>query len=182
MEYLINTQAGSGPVRHTLADGYLTVEWEKSGRRESVPLAGVTKLQLTREFQGIFRLKIARNHGKTLSIPSRHFVAMGRFEDRGDEYGELVRQLHAGCHAANPDVVLVSGSTLMYWMGWLFVALGTVLVAGMAFGWMIGMDNPPWRSLWMLPILYAVGTSFVVQGRTKRHEADAIPPKFLPGG
>jgi len=135
-----------------------------------------------REFKGVYRMKVFRRSGKTLSIPSRHFEGIGQFEDRGPQYREFLHHLHEGCVRANPGIEYVVGSTLLYWMGWIFLLLGTVLGGGMAASPFVGIDRPHVWNLWMIPALFGVGASFVLQGRVRRYEPDAIPAKFLPEG
>ncbi len=182
MQYELATRVGSGVVRHTLDGDYMTVEYEKTGRRDVIPLDDVTQLHLLREFAGIYRMKVSRRRGRTLSIPSRHFEAVGQFEDRGPQYAEFVRTLHAECHRVTPRTRFVAGSTFLFWLGWFFVvcgaALGLLLLQDMAAApW-----APPLKLVWILPMMAVVGASLIVQGRRVRYEHHSIPAKFLPGG
>ncbi len=180
MEYRLVTHLGSGEVRHILESNALLIEFEKTGKRESIPLQDITQINLREELQGIFTAHIARNGGRTIRIVSRHFIGVGRFESRAAEYVAFMQQLHRDVRAANPDTRFVAGSSGLYWLGVALVVVGLLLAAAFAYGWLMMPTSPPRAMVAGVPIALVVGGMFVKQGRARSYDCDALPPKLLP--
>jgi hypothetical protein len=183
MEYRLTTHLGSGPIGHRLERDRLVVTREKSGQRVDVPFSDIRAINLRQDMPGAWTVRIERGAGKAISIPSRHYVRLGQFEDRGPEYVAFVRRLHEASSAANPQIRFVAGSTSLYWIGWTLVVvaglLGVMLLGVLA---VKAPDTPPWRVVFSLPVVFLVGGAFIRQGRGKVYDPRALPKNLLPPG
>lgn len=180
MEYRLATHLGSGVVRNVVdADGLVVVH-EKSGRREEVPFDDVREVNLRQELQGVYTMRIVRRSGRTIIVPARHFEGVGRFEDRAADYAAFVRRFHELAVAHGADIRFVSGSSVLYWLGWFFLVFGALFAAFLiyALGW---SDKPIPRPMFgITPVTLLVGAGFVKQGGTRVYDPRAIPAKLLP--
>jgi hypothetical protein len=182
MEYRLTTHLGSGPVEYRLEQDRLVVTREKSGQRVDVPFSDIRSINLRQDMPGAWTARIERGAGKAITIPSRHFVGLGKFEDRGPEYVAFVRRLHEASSAANPQIHFVAGSTSLYWIGWILV-----VVAGLLSAMLIGVlavkgRAPPLQVVLSVPVVIVVGVAFIRQGRGKAYDPRALPKDLLPPG
>lgn len=181
MEYRLTTHLGSGAVEHRIEQDRLVVTREKSGQRVDVPFSDIRAINLRQEMPGAWTVRIVRGAGKTITIPSRHFVGFGQFQERGPEYVAFVRRLHEASSAANPQIRFIAGSTVLYWIGWILVVvtglLGAILLGALAVG---GPRTPPWRVVFSVPVALLVGSAFIRQGRAKTYGPRALPGNLLP--
>lgn len=182
MEYALCPHLGAGTVTHVLRESGLEIRWEKSGRTETIPFGAIRELNLRAELSGIYSLRIAREGGSAITIPARHFVSLGRFEDRGAEYLAFVRALHEAVARTSPSTRFVAGSTVLAIFGWLMVSMGVAFVGLIAWGVATGHGSPPLRVVWVLPLAFVIGGGFVRQGGAKPYDPAALPQKLLPRG
>jgi hypothetical protein len=178
MEYRLDTHYRSGEVSHVLDAERLVVTRAKTGRTETIPLSSIREINLRQELPGVFTARVARHGGATITIPSRHFLGLGRFEDRSAEYARFVGQLLASCPRGTTR--FVAGSSLLYLLGWT-VIVGALLLGGLfVFGLATTSKPPPWRVLWTIPLCFVVGGAFLRQGRTKLFDPAQPPAKVFP--
>jgi hypothetical protein len=181
MEYRLTTHLGSGTVAHRLEQDRLVVTREKSGQRVDVPFSDIRAINLRQEMPGAWTVRIERGEGKTITVPSRHFVALGQFESRGPEYVAFLRRLHELSSAKNPQIRFVAGSTVLYWVGWFLVVVTGLLGVGLLVALAVGGPNtPPLRVVASVPIALLVGIAFIRQGRAKTYDPRALPKDLLP--
>lgn len=182
MRYEIATHLGSGTTRYLLGDGVLEVHPEKAPRR-SIPLSRIRRLHLKQDMPGMFGAELLADDGPMVRITSRHFLGVGRFEDRGPDYAAFVRALIAATAQAQPTVELRAGSSLLFWLGWVLLGmvavLGVMLLAAFAMG-MTGERPPPLSGIITIPLGVVIGGGFVRQGRARSFSAAEPPPAFLP--
>jgi len=176
--YRLATRVGSGMVVHTIEAHELVVTSEKNDSQVVVPFDDITTVNLRQELPGAWSLRIERKSGSTITVPARHFVGVGNFELRTEEYRAFVEALHRGC-ATNRSIRYVTGSS------GLFVLAAVLLVAHVLVGAVLlhGLMNgtPPPRRLWGA-VGFGVLVSLAIgwQGRAKPYDPAAPPERFLP--
>jgi hypothetical protein len=180
VDYRLVTHFGSGEVRHRLESERLVVEYDKSGQRDDVPYHDIAEINVRNEMQGVYSTRIVRKTGKNLTIPARHFKALGQFEDRSEEYVAFIDELHRAAHAANPAIRFVAGSSLLYWLGMLLVVFGVFFAGAFGYALLFSPKPPPRRIIPIIPIALLVGGMFVKQGRARPYAADQLPERLLP--
>lgn len=184
MEFAIAPHLGSGVMHYHLEEHALRVVAEKSGREEVVPFSRIQRIHLREDMVGVFSADIRVESGPALRLTSRHFLGLGRFEDRGPAYGAFMRALVAASGRVNPSTELLAGSSLLYWLGWVMVVLaigmGLLVGAALLFGATSGRP-PPLGGLLVLPLALVVGGGFIRQGRGKTFMPTEPPARFLPG-
>jgi hypothetical protein len=184
MQFEIATHLGSGTTRYVLGEDALEIQADKTGQHTSVPLARIRRIHLKQDMPGMFSAEIRSDAGATLRLTSRHFLGVGRFEDRGPDYAAFVRALVAKTARAQPSVELVAGSSLLFWIGWVLLLmvgiLGVMLIVGFATGALADRPRPPIGGLVSVPLGVVIGGGFVRQGRAKTFVASDPPAAFLP--
>ena len=183
MQYEIATHLGSGTTRYVLSDGMLEVHPEKSASR-SIPLARIRRIHLKQDMPGMYSIEVRSDDGPPLRITSRHFLGLGRFEDRGPDYTAFARALIAATGRAQPAVELIAGSSLLFGIGWVLLVmvgiLGVMLLAAFATGALAERGPPPLSGIITIPLGLVIGGGFVRQGRAATFVASDPPQKFLP--
>lgn len=178
-EYRIALDAFSGEVVHVLEPDRLVVTYAKKARTESVPFDTITEMNLREELPGVLSVFVKRRGGSTLRITSRHFVGLGRFDERVAEYSAFVRALCEAVASAKTSTRFTMGSSLLYVVGWVLVVLAiafTVLVDVAA----LTRGLPPLRVLFVLPVALFVGFGFVRQGHARPFDPAHPPTHLLP--
>lgn len=178
-EYRLTLHFGSGEVSHVVERDRLVVKYEKTARTESIPFDAIREINLRQEMHGVYTTYIKRSSGKTLMIPSRHFKALGVFDDRLGEYVPFVRSLIEACGKASTSTKITAGSSILYALGWLLLLAGIGFTLAVALA-SLSRGLPPLRMLFVLPVTFLVGLGFVRQGRARAIDAASIPPEVLP--
>jgi hypothetical protein len=168
----------SGEVSHELERDRLVVRYAKDGRTESVPFGTIREINLRQEMAGIYSVHITRDGGATIRIPSRHFRGLGKFDDRVAEYATFVRALLTAAKEAGARVT--AGSSALYVLGWITIAMGVVAVAMVVIGSIVRGELPPVRGLFVLPIAFFVGIGFLRQGGRRPVDPASPPPAVFP--
>ncbi len=184
MEFAIAPHLGSGVMHYHLEDHALRVVAEKSGREDVIPFSRIQRIHLREDMVGVFSADIRVESGPALRLTSRHFLGLGRFEDRGPAYGAFMRALVAACGRINPTTELLAGSSLLYGLGWVLVVLAIVMGLLVGAALLFGATNgrpPPVSGLLVLPLALVVGGGFIRQGRGKTFVPTEPPARFLPG-
>jgi hypothetical protein len=180
MEYRLVTHLRSGEIAHVVEAEHLVIRHEKTGREERIAFEEVTEINLRQEAPGAWTARMKRASGPAITIPSRHFVGLGRFEQRGDEYVRFLESLHRASRAVNPRVRYVAGSSALFALGIGFVIFAALFCVAIVAGILWGPKNPPFRILFIVPVLLVVGLGFITQGRTVLYDPESLPGRFLP--
>lgn len=177
MESRLATHSPSVLALHVLEDDRLVIIDESSGRRDEVSFSEIRAIHL-RQTLGAYVMLIERVSGRTTTVRSR-CVLPGGLEDRVAEYAALVTRLHDASRAQNPAIRFVGGSTALYWLGWLLVALGACFAAIIA--WALATGDAPPRGLFaVVPLALVAGAALVHQGRATPYDPSAPPVRLLP--
>lgn len=183
MEFEIATHVGSGTTRYVLTNDVLEVHPEKSAAT-ILPLSRIRRIHLKQDMPGMFMTEIRSEMGPMLRLSSRHFLGVGRFEDRGAQYAAFVRALIAATGRAQPSVELIAGSSLLFWIGWVLLimvgVLGVMLLYAFVTGLFASRGTPPIGGIISVPLGVVIGGGFVRQGRAKTFGPGDPPAKFLP--
>lgn len=164
-------------ARHVLEDDRLVIVHEPSGRRDEVRFSEIRAIQL-RHTLGAYVMQISRVSGSAITIRSR-CVLSGGFEDRVAEYVELATRLHDASREHHSAIRFIGGSTGLYWLGWLLLALGVLFAA--IVGWaLVGPGAPPRGLFAVIPLALVAGGASVHQGRETPYDPSAPPAKLLP--
>ena len=178
MEYQLATASPSVLARHALEDDRLVIVHEPSARRDEVRFSEIRAIQL-RHSLGAYVMQISRASGSAITIRSR-CVLTGGIEDRVAEYVELATRLHDATREHHPAIRFVGGSTGLYWLGWLLLALGALLTAIVGWALVTGAEAPPRGLFAVIPLALVAGGALVHQGRATPYDPSAPPPKLLP--
>ena len=181
MEYRLATHLGSGEMVFSVDPERLTVLSEKTGKTVTADFSELTEINLHPGPDACMAV-VKRRSGPPIVIPSRHFLGFARFEPRSAEYVRFLEALHRGCQAANPNVRYVAGSSLLYVLGVICVALGVLLGIGLVAGALWKRSLPPVQAIAPLPVALLAGARFVKQGRALNYDPLALPTKYLPVG
>jgi hypothetical protein len=176
--YRLPPRWGAGDVTYAIDDEALVIVHEKTGKRDVVPFTDIAGVNLRQELPGAWTMRVSRKRGPSITIPARHFVALGQFELRGADYRAFLDALHRAC-AANPRIRYVAGSSGLYVLGLvllIFVAVFTVMIVH---GFVVGTP-PRLRVLAVVPVGVFVAGAFVKHGRAKSYDPIAPPAAFLP--
>ena len=178
LEYRLATHFRSGEVCHTLEKTGLRVHFQKTGREVFVPFDSVREINLRNEMADVYSVRVRHDHG-TLTIPSRHFVGVGRFESRAPDYRAFVAALSAAC-AASGRTRFIAGSSILFAVGVVTLVMGALLAVGFIAGLAMGKGNPQWRVLFVIPVALAVGVGFLRQGAARSYDPASPPAHLLP--
>jgi hypothetical protein len=178
MEYRLAADSPSLLSSYVLEDERLVIVDVASGRRDELPFSEIRAIQL-RQTLGAYVAHVSRRTGKTITIRSR-YVGAGGLEDRVAEYAELVTKLHDASRKKNPAVLFLGGSTELYWLGWLLVALGALFVAILGWAVLVRGEAPPRGLFAVVPLGLIAGTACVRQGRATPYDPSAPPERLLP--
>lgn len=178
-EYSLAIDAFSGEITHVIERDRLVVTYAKGARTESVPFASIREINLRQELPDVFSAFVSREGGKTLRITSRHFRGIGRFDDRRGEYSAFVRLLLGSIAEARTGTKFTVGSSLLYWIGWIFVAVAIAMVGLVGLAAMT-RGLPPQRMLFVLPVSFFLGYGFLRQGRARPFDPAHPPDELLP--
>jgi len=178
--YSLAVDFRSGEVAHEIERDRLVVRYAKDGRIESIPFASVREINLRQEMPGIYSIFVHRDGGSTIRIPSRHFLGLGRFDDRVTEYAAFVRALLAACVDAGSKARITAGSSALYVLGWITIAMGIVGVAIVLIGSIMRQMLPPLRGLLVVPVAFFVGFGLVRQGGRRAVDPSAPPASVFP--
>ena len=133
-----------------------------------------------RDLPGVFSVIVRPTRGAVVTVPSRHFEAIGVFQARDAEYAAFLAELHRGVAAANPRARFVAGASWLFVFGVVELVFGLALAALFAHSALLAGRPVPRRAIAVPPIVIAIAALFIAQGRAKPYEPDAIPAKFVP--
>jgi hypothetical protein len=85
--------------------------------------------------QKTLRCLIKPVHGRGIALTSRHFLRLGRFEDRSEQFEPFMHALLQRVRASQPGARLLRGMPPALWWLWCAIGLGGALVG--CFGVMI---------------------------------------------
>lgn len=178
--YSVATHVGSGMVHHRLEGDELVIEFEKTGKKEVVALADLTRVRLLQEMHGVHSVELTRQHASKLRITARHFLGVGRFESRASQYTAFVKALLAAAQQHAPDARFLTGSTVLFFLGWLCMVVSGFFVLAFAYA-LLFVDKPfPRQVLYLTPLTLALGVGLIRQGGTTSFDPATPPEKFLP--
>lgn len=116
-------------VRYELCDGMLT---SSTGLR--LGLSHIARVHVF-DAVGAGRICVIRPRGaRKIILVSRHFVGLGRFEDRSEAFDSFVRALVASVPQAEPSPVYVRGQPWWLWGIWLVLVLASSFIWPLTFG------------------------------------------------
>ncbi len=157
----------------------------EAGRAERlIPYHSIRGLRLThtptRYIRDLYRCRIRLADGGRLLLSNQHYLGLGRFEDRGQEYAGFVRALHR--RLQGHKAVFDQGvGPVAYWAMW---GLGLSVGLLLAIVLLVGALNGDFRLLFgalagFLP-LGSLVYLFLKRNRPRPYRPDAIPPELLP--
>lgn len=164
----------AGRVQYAVEKEALVVSFETRSTSVRIPFADIAKIHVMQEMPGVFRTNVHhRGESGTVSIPSRHFVSLGKFEDRRTEYAAFVRELSLTAAAQNSLIEFRGGSSFLFWLAATNLAFAAVLTV-------LGLTTKSPRlvigSLCLATLAAALGR----QGRTKSVDPRHFPSKWMP--
>lgn len=174
MAFQLVPQQSAGMVSFALEAGAISVSSDLRGTTSRILFSDIIKIHIMQEFPGVFRTNVYhRGEGGPVSIPSRHFVGVGQFEDRRTEYAAFVNELSLAASGLNPRILFVGGSSLLFWVAALNVpTVAFCLWLGVARGQQRGLV----AALFLVPLIVAMGR----QGRTKSYDPRHPPARWMP--
>jgi len=178
LEYTLNVDFRSGEVRHVLERDRLVLSFAKDGRTDSVPLSSIREINLRMDM-GIPHAYVKRDGGKTLLVPARHFRGIGIFDERFAEYSDFMRALLEATSKASPSTRFTAGSSILFGLGLLLVAIGIVFGVLVAIA-SVARGLPPLRLLLVLPFSLISGLGLVRSGRARQIDPAHPPADVLP--
>jgi hypothetical protein len=120
--------------------------------------------------------------GTRATFWSTHYVSVGEFEDRGESYRPLVRELVARAAAANPGCAFRAGKrALAYWAEHIFLlAMVALLVFVLALVGGSGLSDLVLVKLGIVAAMIPLALRYARKNRPRPFQPAAIPQDVLP--